>query len=157
LTTALQSYATKAYVDGLTFVGTQAQWNALTTAQKKAYKYASFTDDYTDNPVGNLNALTTTDKSSCVGAINELKSGLINLIGEIDFTFPSDSTSTTVSYPTGHGRDNTAIIAIYFYRNNARYFNQHCFSIALTASEISISLQTGYDYIQGCNCKLYYV
>jgi hypothetical protein len=72
LTTALQSYATTAYVDGLTFVGTQAQWNALTTAQKKAYKYAGFTDDYSDNPVGNLNALTTTDKSSCVGAINEV-------------------------------------------------------------------------------------
>lgn len=39
LTTALQSYATKAYVDGL---------------------------------VGNLNVLNTTDKSSCVGAINEV-------------------------------------------------------------------------------------
>jgi hypothetical protein len=77
LTTALQSYATKAYVDDLTFVGTQAQWNALTTAQKKAYKYADFTDDYSDNPVGNLSILTTTDKSSCVGAINEvnLKAG----------------------------------------------------------------------------------
>ena len=72
LTTALQSYATKAYVDGLTFVGTQAQWNALTTEQKKAYKFADITDDYDDNPVGNLNVLTTTDKSSAVGAINEL-------------------------------------------------------------------------------------
>lgn len=72
LTTALQSYATKAYVDGLTFVGTQAQWNALTTEQKKAYKFADITDDYDDNPVGNLNALTTTDKSSCVAAINEI-------------------------------------------------------------------------------------
>jgi hypothetical protein len=64
-------------VDGLTFVGTQAQWNALTTAQKKAYKYAGFTDDYSDNPVGNLNALTTTDKSSCVGAINELNNAIV--------------------------------------------------------------------------------
>lgn len=55
-----------------TFVGTQAQWNALTTEQKKAYKFADITDDYDDNPVGNLSALTTTDKSSCVGAINEV-------------------------------------------------------------------------------------
>lgn len=60
-----------------TFVGTQAQWNALTTEQKKAYKFADITDDYDDNPVGNLNALTTTDKSSCVGAINELRGGVI--------------------------------------------------------------------------------
>jgi len=29
-------------------------------------------NDYSDNPVGNLNALTTTDKSSCVAAINEV-------------------------------------------------------------------------------------
>lgn len=60
-----------------TFVGTQAQWNALTTEQKKAYKFADITDDYDDNPVGNLNALNTTDKSSCVGAINEVNGGVI--------------------------------------------------------------------------------
>lgn len=56
----------------LTFEGTQADWNLLSTADKKKYKQAIFTDDYDDNPVGNLNALTTTDKSSCVGAINEV-------------------------------------------------------------------------------------
>ena len=83
LTTALQSYATKAYVDGLTFVGTQAQWNALTTEQKKAYKFADITDDYDDNPVGNLNALTTTDKSSCVGAINEVNTVITTSITEL--------------------------------------------------------------------------
>lgn len=63
-----------------TFVGTQAQWNALTTEQKKAYKFADITDDYDDNPVGNLNALTTTDKSSCVGAINEVNGKVGNYI-----------------------------------------------------------------------------
>lgn len=58
------------------FVGTQADWNLLSTAEKKKYKQAIFTDDYDDNPVGNLNALTTTDKSSCVGAINEVNNNL---------------------------------------------------------------------------------
>lgn len=33
-----------------------------------------------NDKVGNLAALTTTDKSSCVGAVNEVKSGLINKI-----------------------------------------------------------------------------
>lgn len=56
----------------LTFEGTQAEWNLLSTAEKKKYKQAIFTDDYDDNPVGNLNALNTTDKSSCVAAINEV-------------------------------------------------------------------------------------
>jgi hypothetical protein len=93
LTTALQSYATKAYVDGLTFVGTQAQWNALTTAQKKTYKYASFTDDYSDNPVGNLNALNTTDKSSCVGAITEVNSKIGIKLKSFDVSVPSGASS----------------------------------------------------------------
>lgn len=63
--------------DERTFEGTLAEWNALSLVQKTFYTKAIINDDYSDNPVGNLNALTTTDKSSCVGAINELKSGLI--------------------------------------------------------------------------------
>lgn len=55
-----------------TFTGTVAEWEALSTAEKIKYKQAVFTDDYSDNPVGNLSALTTTDKSSAVGAINEV-------------------------------------------------------------------------------------
>ena len=62
--------------DSSTFVGTTTQWNNLTTAQKKAYKYRLLTDDYTDASIGNLSALHTTDKSSVVGAVNEVKDGL---------------------------------------------------------------------------------
>ena len=58
--------------DERTFEGTLAEWNALTLVQKTFYTKAIINNDYTDNPVGNLNALTTTDKSSCVGAINEV-------------------------------------------------------------------------------------
>lgn len=65
--------------DSSTFVGTTTQWDNLTTAQKKAYKYRLLTDDYTDASIGNLSALHTTDKSSVVGAVNEVKDGLTNI------------------------------------------------------------------------------
>lgn len=58
--------------DERTFEGTLAEWNALTLVQKKFYTKAIINDDYSDNPVGNLSAATTTDKSSVVAAINEL-------------------------------------------------------------------------------------
>lgn len=82
----------------LTFEGTQADWNLLSTAEKKKYKQAIFTDDYVDNPVGNLNALTTTDKSSCVGAINEVNEGLTNLIKYVDVTI-TDTITLTANVP----------------------------------------------------------
>lgn len=56
------------------FDGSIEDWNALSTAEKTAYDHAMINNDYSDNPVGNLNALTTTDKSSVVAAINELNS-----------------------------------------------------------------------------------
>ena len=56
------------------FDGSIEDWNALSTAEKTAYDHAMINNDYSDNPVGNLNALTTTDKSSVVGAINEMNS-----------------------------------------------------------------------------------
>ena len=59
------------------FDGSIEDWNALSTAEKIAYDHAMINNDYSDNPVGNLNALTTTDKSSCVGAINEVNGGVI--------------------------------------------------------------------------------
>lgn len=65
--------------DERTFEGTLAEWNALTLVQKTFYTKAIINDDYSDNPVGNLNALNTTDKSSCVGAINEVN-GVINAL-----------------------------------------------------------------------------
>lgn len=63
--------------DERTFEGTLAEWNALTLVQKTFYTKAIINDDYSDNPVGNLDALTTTDKSSCVGAINELNNAIV--------------------------------------------------------------------------------
>lgn len=72
LTTALADYVTSEQFSKEFFIGTQAVWNSLTVSQKTEYTFAVITDDYDDNPVGNLNALNTTDKSSCVGAINEL-------------------------------------------------------------------------------------
>ena len=54
------------------FHGTAAAWDALPLSEKVKYTDAMIEGDYTDNPVGNLAALTTTDKSSCVGAINEV-------------------------------------------------------------------------------------
>ena len=65
--------------DERTFEGTLAEWNALTLVQKTFYTKAIINDDYSDNPVGNLNALTTTDKSSAVGAINEVNGKIGNL------------------------------------------------------------------------------
>lgn len=56
------------------FEGTQQEWSDLSTAEKTAYDFAAITDDYTPGSIGNLNSLTTTDKSSVVGAINELNS-----------------------------------------------------------------------------------
>ena len=72
LTTALADYVTSEQFNKEFFIGTQAVWNSLTVSQKTEYTFAVITDDYDDNPVGNLNALNTTDKSSCVGAINEV-------------------------------------------------------------------------------------
>lgn len=84
LTTALADYVTSEQFSKEFFIGTQAVWNSLTVSQKTEYTFAVITDDYDENPVGNLNALTTTDKSSCVGAINEVKSGLTDVANEIE-------------------------------------------------------------------------
>ena len=64
--------------------------------------------------VGNMSALTTTNKSSCVGAINEVNSNLENLIkvktitknsggsGVIDTELPYKSTIIICAYSTGN-------------------------------------------------------
>lgn len=54
------------------FEGTTQEWNALTTEQKKTYDYVFITDDYDPAAVGNLDALTTTTKTSLVAAVNEV-------------------------------------------------------------------------------------
>lgn len=59
---------------GTTFKGTQYDWNQLTLAQKTSFDRAIITDDYAPLSIGNLSSLTTTDKSSVVGAINEVNS-----------------------------------------------------------------------------------
>lgn len=42
--------------------------------------------------VGNLAALQTTDKTSLVGAVNEVKNGLTNLVKSAEFTVTTDAT-----------------------------------------------------------------
>ena len=61
------------------FTGTYSQWDALTTDQKKSYDRALITDDYADTSIGDINNLTTTDKSSVVGAVNEVNDLLTSL------------------------------------------------------------------------------
>ena len=56
----------------------QAAWAALSTAEKKTYQRADFTDDYDNTAVGDLTALHTSAKSSIVNAINEVADGKQN-------------------------------------------------------------------------------
>lgn len=63
--------------------------------------------------VGNLSALTTTDKTSLVGAVNEVKSGLMSLnsnvsnlgiyAGTVEFTFSNSTMSNNVVIQTATG------------------------------------------------------
>ena len=73
--------ADKAKVDASlnVFTGTQAEWAALSTAEKKTYQRADFTDDYDNTAVGDLTALHTSAKSSIVNAINEVADGKQNI------------------------------------------------------------------------------
>lgn len=72
--------ADKAKVDASlnVFTGTQAAWAALSTAEKKTYQRADFTDDYDNTAIGDLTALHTSAKSSIVNAINEVADGKQN-------------------------------------------------------------------------------
>lgn len=72
--------ADKAKVDASlnVFTGTQAEWAALSTAEKKTYQRADFTDDYDNTAIGDLTALHTSAKSSIVNAINEVADGKQN-------------------------------------------------------------------------------
>ena len=58
VTAALANKADKSAVKN-EFIGTLAQWNALTTAQKKAYDTYQITDDYTEGSGGLPNYSTT--------------------------------------------------------------------------------------------------
>lgn len=55
-----------------TFTGTLTEWSSLTVEERKLYDIANFTDDYDSTSIGDMSTLTTTDKSSIVGAINEV-------------------------------------------------------------------------------------
>lgn len=59
------------------FHGTADDWDSLPLSEKVKYTDAMIEGGSSDNPVGNLNVLTTTDKSSCVGAINELNNAIV--------------------------------------------------------------------------------
>ena len=62
------------------FHGTAAAWDALPLSEKVKYTDAMIEGGSSDNPVGNLNSLTTTDKTSCVGAINEINDEITGII-----------------------------------------------------------------------------
>lgn len=53
----LQEYADKIKEKDRTFHGTQAEWSALTTAEKAKYDFAAFTDDYDPSAITNPNLL----------------------------------------------------------------------------------------------------
>ena len=52
---------------------------------------ASAISTMSNSSIGNLSALTTTDKTSLVGAVNEVKSGLTNLISDMPVKVVKDS------------------------------------------------------------------
>lgn len=124
LTTALADYVTSEQFNKEFFIGTQAVWNSLTVSQKTEYTFAVITDDYDDNPVGNLDALTTTDKSSCVGAINEVKAYQTRHYGTpVEIT--SASTSDLYTCPSDgfvvaetNNASNTAVVNVIDYDLN---------------------------------------
>lgn len=63
--------------------------------------------------VGNLNALITTDKSSCVGAINEVKSGLTNIGSSTDLGNVQGSNTITLSDAVSNYRFVQILIGYY--------------------------------------------
>ena len=54
------------------FHGTADDWDNLPLSEKVKYTDAMIEGQNSDNPVGNLNAATTTDKSSVVAMVNEV-------------------------------------------------------------------------------------
>ena len=93
------------------FHGTAAAWDALPLSEKVKYTDAMIEGQNSDNPVGNLNALTTTDKSSCVGAINEVNDkigqislGEITASGERDFVEKVCSALVSLNLPLNYSK-----------------------------------------------------
>lgn len=72
------------------FGGTTTEWEELTDEEKKQYDFYVFTNDYISNPVGNLAALDTEAKTSCVAAINELVASMA--IKKLDYTGDGQAT-----------------------------------------------------------------
>lgn len=110
-----------------------------------------------NDKVGNLAALTTTDKSSCVGAINEVNSGLNKAYTfNIDLTDKSLGTNYTVDLPSGFTADNSMIAGISLYKYNNVYSltsilaesNLYLRVVILSTNKIQYTLQ-GNDTIAG--------
>ena len=98
--------------------------------------------------VGNLSALTTTDKSSCVGAINELKSGLMvkpTIISSGFITEGShvdveivDTESLYVVYCAKY--DSATIYAVFTTGTDAFPIVLHSGSVIVSASGLTITI-----------------
>ena len=78
------------------FHGTAAAWDALPLSEKVKYTDAMIEGQNSNNPVGNLDALTTTDKSSAVGAINEVNGKVDASPTSESLTLKSDATAVNL-------------------------------------------------------------
>ena len=120
--------------DERTFEGTLAEWNALSLVQKTFYTKAIINNDYTDNPVGNLNALTTTDKSSCVGAINEVNSAKAK-----KYTYYTSATGVNSIDLTQISFDELKIVVIAPLTGYSCVFELHVFKTDLSSTYLFYS------------------
>ena len=137
--------------DERTFEGTLAEWNALTLVQKTFYTKAIINNDYTDNPVGNLNALTTTDKSSCVpiGNLNALtttdKSSCVGAINEVNsakakkYTYYTSATGVNSIDLTQISFDELKIVVIAPLTGYSCVFELHVFKTDLSSTYLFYS------------------
>ena len=155
------------------FDGSIEDWNALSTAEKIAYDHAMINNDYSDNPVGNLNALNTTDKSSCVGAINEVNSAKAKKytyytsatgVNSIDLTQISfDELKIVVIAPlTGYSCVfelhifKTDLSSTYLYYSTGNYTSMIKVGITQSLCILNTSICEGADVINDTVIKVYY-
>lgn len=115
-------------------MATITEANALMT-EVAGQSIASAISTMSATSVGNLSALTTTDKTSLVGAINELKSGL-NTVGACDNLLAIGNADTT-QYAFINNIAGYRLLLIYtsYYANSPNpVYNSVVLPVALLAS-----------------------
>lgn len=128
------------------FVGTLAQWNALSLAEQIKHKTADITDDFNGAPIDS--ALSDT-------SINPVQNKVITEEFEkfviINGTFSSDGSEKLVSFPEGFNRDNCFILSFMGYRTNNQWIMTDM--IVLLASS-GIAVQTTNSLLYGRPFKI---